>query len=336
MMKKTITASDVAAKVGLSRSAVSRAFTEGASINDDKRAKILEAAKELGYQPNFFARMLSTPSQHQRSHLVAILISDFSNPYQSYLFEELSTKLQLSGKQPILLNVKQADDLDQAILRLSGYQVDGVIAAMGSLPAQNFAQCLKLSLPLVTLGRNDPRGLIPSVQTDNVQAGKLAAAHLISQGLTKIGFVAGRADGQASNERYQGFSEEAISHGLPIPVQFEAGRYGYNAGFQLGMRDIEAFKKLEGVFCASDALAMGLIDSCREVGKPSIPEQLKVIGCDDIPQAQWQAYQLTSVAQPIKQIAEQSLHLLQNIWNGKDKIPAITRVEPQLKVRRSG
>ena len=91
---KKVTAADVAAHIGVSRSSVSRAFTEGASIRDDKRRQIMTAAKELGYQPNYFARTLSTPSQKARSNMVAILIGDFANPFQAYLFEELSNALQ--------------------------------------------------------------------------------------------------------------------------------------------------------------------------------------------------------------------------------------------------
>ena len=330
-----MTASDVAAHLGLSRSAVSRAFTEGASINPAKREKILAAAKELGYQPNFLARTLSTPATRSRSHLVAILISDFSNPFQSFLFEELSTTLQLNGKQPMLLNVKQAEDLDAAILRLSGYQVDAVIAVMGSLPAESFAQCQKLSLPLITLGRADQRGLIPSVQTDNVEAGRLAAQHLLTQGLKKLGFVAGRSDGQASIERYQGFCEILSQRGATPPIRLDAGRYGYSAGFELGVRSIDTLRELEGIFCASDALAMGLIDSCREVSKVAIPEMLRVVGCDDVPQASWQGYQLSSIAQPVPEIAQQVMQLLEKMWLKDGDIPIMTRLAPSLKVRRT-
>ena len=333
---RKVTAQDVADYVGLSRSAVSRAFTDGGSIQPDKRARILAAAKELGYQPNFFARTLSTPAVRKRSHLVAILISDFSNPYQSYLFEELSTVLQQNGKQPMLLSVKQEEDLDTAIMRLSGYQVDGVIAVVGSLPAESFGQCLKLALPLVTLGRSDARGLIPSVQTDNLLAGELAARHLLSQGLTRLGFVAGRADGQASEERWQGFCKTVQAQGLATPQRLEAGRYGYQAGFALATREMAQLQQLEGMFCASDTLAMGLIDCCRETNGPAIPQQLKVVGCDDIPPAAWQGYQLTTVAQPVTAMAERVFQLLQQAWDGEQAVAAISSLQPQLMRRKSG
>ena len=334
-MNKKVTASDVAEYVGVSRSAVSRAFTEGASINATKRDEILKAAQKLGYQPNFFARTLSTPAQKARSNLVAILISDFSNPYQSYLFETLSSVLQRYGKQPMLLNVKQAEDLEAALMRLSGYQVDGVIAVMGSLPIESVAQCQKLSLPLVTLGRSDPAGQSPSVQTDNYYAGHLAANYFIEKGLSRIGFVAGRTDGQASNERFKGFYETLCKSGISEIVRLEAGRYGYRAGYDIAQQESIALGRLEGVFCASDALALGLIDYCRQQLGLAIPGQLSVVGCDNVPLADWQGYQLTTVAQPVEEIAEQAYVCLEQVWQGQLETNTVVRIKPALIDRKT-
>ncbi|MGF1861648.1 LacI family DNA-binding transcriptional regulator [Photobacterium profundum] len=333
---KKITASDVASHLGLSRSSVSRAFTEGASIAPKQKARILDAAKELGYQPNLFARTLSTPSQKAKSHLVAILVSDFSNPYQSYLFEVLSAALQNNGKMPMLVNINRDTDLDTAILRLSGYQVDGVIAVAGSLPVQSFEQCLKLKLPLVTLGRSDPNHMIPSIQTDNHLAGKLAARHLLSKGLTQLGYIMGREDGEASIARHAGFRSELNATGINIHTTFFAGRYGYSAGFEVGVRHSEDIRQLQGIFCASDTLAFGLIDSCNQVNGISIPGQLHIIGCDDVPMASWQGYQLTTIAQPVHAIAEMALHYLETLWADKTLAPsAPIRLPPELMVRRT-
>ncbi|QIA65516.1 substrate-binding domain-containing protein [Vibrio astriarenae] len=334
-MSKKITSSDVAKYLGVSRSAVSRAFTEGASIHPEKRTLILEAAKALGYQPNFFARNLSTPTQKAKSNLIVILISDFSNPFQSFLFEELSTALQQAGKQPMLLNVKEEQDLDEAILRLSGYQVDGVIAVMGSLPAESLNRCLTLSMPLVTLGRADTAGKIPSVQTDNKMAGKLAAEHLLGQGCERVGYLAGRSDGQASIERWLGFSECIYSELGIFPQVIEAGRYGYSAGFESAFKNLEALRELEGVFCASDALALGVVDACQKFAGIEIPAKLRVVGCDNVPQAAWQGYQLTTVAQPVKEIAAKALDALLKQGGGGAFEQSIIRVQPTLKVRRT-
>ncbi|MTC59494.1 LacI family DNA-binding transcriptional regulator [Providencia rustigianii] len=335
MPSKKVTAEDVAEAAGVSRSSVSRAFTDGASIHPQKQKKILEAAKQLGYQPNFFARTLSMPTQKKRSNIVAILVSDLSNPYESYLFEVLSRTLQSHGKQPMLLNVKLEDDLDEAILRLSGYQIDGVVAVVGSLPADHFHQCLKLSLPLITLGRSDTTGIIPSVQTDNVLVGEMAAEHLLSLGLRKFGFLAGRQDGQASNERYQGFKRCLMAAGVTESIYLQAGSYSYQAGFDAAWQQREQLMLLDGIFCASDSLAMGLMDCCRQKLNLSIPQQLNVVGCDDIPMAAWQGYQLTTLAQPVNGIAQHVLALLEGIWMKSEDSPNMVRLAPELKVRES-
>ncbi|WP_299692349.1 substrate-binding domain-containing protein [uncultured Vibrio sp.] len=341
---KKVTASDVASYLGVSRSSVSRAFTEGASIAPKQKANILEAAKKLGYQPNLLARTLSTPSQKAKSHLVAILISDFSNPYQPYLFEALSTALRKQGKMPMLISVSNDSDLDSTIQKLSGYQVDGVIAVAGSLPASSFEQCLELQLPLITLGRSDPNSVIPSIQTDNEQAGRLAARHLLSKGLTELGYIKGRTDGEASIARHHGFRAELQETGITTCTTFDAGSYGYSAGFEVGVRHSEDIRKLQGVFCASDALAFGFIDSCKQVNGITIPGQIQVVGCDNVPMSSWQGYQLTTVAQPVHTITEQAIlylgMLLKNKTNGSHTganpvFPSAQLITPELIVRRT-
>ena len=335
MHNRKVTASDVAEVAGVSRSSVSRAFTEGASIHPKKQQKILEAAKKLGYQPNFFARTLGMPSQKKRSNIVAILVSDLSNPYESYLFEALSSALQGHGKQPMLLNVKQASDLDGAILQLSGYQIDGVVAVVGSLPAEHFHLCLKLSLPLITLGRADATGLIPSVQTNNQLAGEMAAKYLLSLGLSKLGFMAGRGDGQASNERYQGFKRYLMALGQSEPICLSAGSYRYQAGFEAALLHQPQMTSLEGLFCAADSLALGVMDYCRQRLNIEIPQQLRIIGCDNIPMAGWEGYQLTTLAQPVNSIAQQVMILLEGIWTQSCYQPKLIQLEPELIVRKS-
>lgn len=202
-----MTAAMLADRLGVSRSAVSRAFTPGTRLAPAKRAMILEAARELGYHPNVFASALSTPDSRSRSHLVAILMGDFASPFQSWLFAALTRELQAHGKLPVLLNVDEVEALDQAILRLGSYQVDGVLAVVGSLPPSCVSQCLTLALPLVLLGRSDPAGRVPSIQTDNHLAGRLAADYLLRRGVHRPGFLAGREDGEASRARAAGFAE---------------------------------------------------------------------------------------------------------------------------------
>ena len=306
-----MTAAMLAAQLGVSRSAVSRAFTPGTRLAPAKRAMILEAARELGYHPNVFASALSTPDSRSRSHLVAILMGDFASPFQSWLFAELTRELQAHGKLPVLLNVDEVDALDQAILRLGSYQVDGVLAVVGSLPPSGVSQCLTLALPLVLLGRSDPAGRVPSVQTDNHQAGRLAADYLLRRGVQRPGFLAGREDGEASRARAAGFAEGLALAGRAPPQWLCAGRYSHDAGLAFCRQHGDMLASLDGLFCASDALAMGILDGARQ--QPAL-QALTLVGCDDVPQAAWPAYQLTTIAQPVSQLAAKAVQaLLQRI-----------------------
>jgi len=334
-MKRKVTSSDVAAYVGVSRSAVSRAFPEGASIHAAKKDRILEAAKKLGYHPNIFARTLSTPGQKKRSNLVAVLVAEVSNSYESYLFEKLSTALQAQGKQPILMNISHVDEMDEAILRLSGYQVDGVVAIAGSLPEKSFSKCLELSLPMVTLGRADNSGVVPFVKTDNIESGRIVADYLIKEGIKRAGYVAGREDGLASQERYLGFRKAFEAHGLETPMLIPAGRYDYNSGYEAAKSYWHDLQQLDGVFCACDSLALGTIDYCRLEAGIAIPKDFRVVGCDDIPQANWQGYQLTTIAQPVASIVNEVTSLLDMIWAEEEHIPSVRKLAPELIVRRT-
>ncbi|CAH0536115.1 LacI family DNA-binding transcriptional regulator [Vibrio marisflavi] len=334
-MKRKITSSDVAAYVGVSRSAVSRAFTKGASIHAAKRDRILKAAKELGYHPNIFARTLSTPGQNKRSNLVAVLVAEVSNCYESYLFEKLSTELQKHGKQPILMNIKHPEEMDEAILRLSGYQVDGVIAIAGSLPEESFVKCLELSLPMVTLGRADDSGHVPFVKTDNFESGRLVAKYFASEGVQKVGYVSGLEDGMASRERHEGLKSVFQELGLEQPVLIPAGSYSYGAGYEAAKQNLQQIQKLDGLFCACDALALGVSDCCKIEANMQIPNDLRLVGCDDIPQAAWEGYKLTTVAQPVDSIVMQVISLLDKLWSDEEDIPSIVKLAPNLVIRNT-
>ncbi|MDN2483352.1 substrate-binding domain-containing protein [Vibrio agarivorans] len=206
---------------------------------------------------------------------------------------------------------------------------------LGMLTVYPIISVVYSAFPLVTLGRADGLGNVPSVQTDNQMAGKLAAEHLLGLGCKRLGYLAGRRDGQASIERWQGFSKVVCAELGTAPQILEAGRYGYSAGFETAVKSTEALRELDGVFCASDALALGLVDACQQFAGINIPNQLRVVGCDNVPQAAWQGYQLTTVAQPVKDIAVQALQALENIGREHSANKPIIRVKPFLKVRKT-
>ena len=114
-----------------------------------------------------------------------------------------------------------------------------------------------------------------------------------------------------------------------------ANSYGYSAGFEVATKEMDSLRNLEGIFCASDALAMGVLDSCRDVSHLSVPDQLRIVGCDNVPQAAWQGYQLTTIAQPVTEIAETVMMKLGQIWKNNQEEPTLTRLSPKLIIRRT-
>ena len=116
----------------------------------------------------------------------------------------------------------------------------------------------------------------------------------------------------------------------------EAGRYAYEAGFEAALKYQNTLHNMDGVFCACDTLALGLIDGCRQPLNIAVPQNLRVIGCDNIPMAEWPGYQLTTVQQPVSNISMEAIQLLEAIWSEpSEAMPSNVRLAPELIIRNT-
>ncbi|WP_158704403.1 substrate-binding domain-containing protein, partial [Dickeya dianthicola] len=165
--------------------------------------------------------------------------------------------------------------------------------------------------------------------SDNRLAGGLAADPLISLGVTRLAYIGGRQDGQASLERLAGFRQRLAHLGLPEPVVTDNPDYAYHSGYHAMCRLRQQHPMVEGVFCACDALAFGALDALRLTGGPAC----KVVGCDDTPQAAWEGYRLTTVRQPVELLVEQVMRHLQRVLGGESQQGETVRITPTLTVR---
>ena len=332
---KTVTASDVARQADVSRSAVSRAFTPSASIHPNTRQRILDVARDLGYRPNALARSLVKSKQGPSSGLIAVVMGEFDNPFQPHFFSRLTQALQAQDRVAMLVVPDAQGSLEEALERLIAYQVEGAIIAAGSLSPEATDAFLALGTPAVLLGREDPRGRVSAILTDNRAVGERAADYLLSQGRSTPAFIGGRADGQASRERQQGFIETLAKAGLDTPPCLSNPDYSYDSGYKAAQRLLEQHPETDALFCACDALALGAMDALREQGR-LLPEEINLVGCDDIPQAAWPGYQLTTLAQPVPALVEQALdHLITSIASQRTDAPEVLRLAPEFVARRS-
>lgn len=301
-----VSARDVAEAAGVSRVAVSRTFTPGASVAPATRAKVLAAAEELGYHVNFLARGLT----RAESGIVALIVAELATPFRSQLVSALTARLQEAGKVAMIINTDRSDaSVERALRQAIAYRTEAAIVLSG-MPDPSLADlCHRNGLRLVFINRDEERTGSVRIRLDDAEAGRRAFEVLRQAGCSRLAVATSRAGTASLADREHGFM--AASQEEEQPVLCEAlGATSYETGLALGTALLARRDRPDGVFCTTDLMACGIIDAARHRFGLRVPEDLSVIGFDDIAQAAWEAYQLTTFAQPIDAIAGASLEWL--------------------------
>lgn len=299
-----VTLRQVAERAGVSRSAVSRTFTAGASVSLKTRRKVEEAARALGYSPNILARSLTTGS----TKLVGLVSNNFHNPVFLQVFDLFTRLLQDRGLRPLLVNLSDETDPARSVGLLRQYSVDGVIVASSSLPS-GFARAFRdAGVPVVhAFGRATPAPDVHVVGIDNVGAGRLAAHELARRGYRRLGFIGGPTQATTTLDRLAGFRDEAAVRGCEVTFDF-AGDYSFQAG-RAAMTRVLAGDRAEAYFCGDDVLSIGALSAIRDMGL-AVPGEIGVIGLNDMEMAGWEGVDLTTIRQPFDDIIRASIDLV--------------------------
>lgn len=304
---RKVTSVDVAKLAGVSRSAVSRTFTADASVSKQTREKVLNAAQELGYRVNKLASSLIS----NRSDLVGIIASNMDNPFRSQQVESLSRVLLGKGLKPILLLVEGAEDPSQIIGMLLEYNVSGVIVTSDTPPQSICQECITLGVPMVLVNKAESDAQVDRVLLDNTKSGVLAANTLYESGAREMAVVTTEHPSYSLKVRIASFEEQCQKLGLPDVRVLRGPLQNYQGGMLASEQLLKAHIDVSGVFCVSDYMALGFLDGLRLSQKIAVPEQLKVISCDDIAQASWPIYELTTIRQDTHQLAAVVVDVLQ-------------------------
>jgi len=303
-----VTSSDVARVAGVSQSAVSRAFTPGASISDHTRARVLAAASKLGYRPNAIARTLIT----RQSQIVAVVASYLENPFYLSVIEQISHLLRKEGYHLLLL-VSDTGEADEFLMQLMQYQADGVILVSTTLSSTIAQTCEQMGVPVVLFNRISKHGNVNSVASDNYAGGRLAARTLLDAGHRDVAFIAGLENTSTSRDRELGFKDELSAAGI-TRYQRAVGHYSFHdaraAVIELFERRSGGWKRPEAVFVANDHMAIAVLDTLRHELRLRVPHDVSVIGFDNAAPAGWLAYQLTTIEQPARSMVENTVDLL--------------------------
>ncbi|MBB2200939.1 LacI family DNA-binding transcriptional regulator [Gluconacetobacter tumulisoli] len=302
---RPVSSVDVAKLAGVSQSAVSRTFSPDGSVSAATREKVLAAAAALGYRPNRIpAIMLSG-----RSHMVGVVVGGLDNPFYATVLDRFAVALREIGLQVLLVQVADSVALDDALDQLAGYRVDAAVTAL-AVGTQRAADALSaLRIPIICFNSRLTSPWISTVQSDNRTAGRDAADLLADRGVRRPAWMAGPRANAASQERGRGFAERLAARGLPSPTLLR-GDDTYQGGQDAVRRLLSTSPPPDGLFCGNDLMACGAIDALRQAGGLSIPRDVRVVGYDDIPQASWQSYDLTSFDQQVERMVAATLDLL--------------------------
>lgn len=323
-----VTLTEVALRAGVSRSAVSRCFTPGASVSAKTRAKVEAAAADLGYSPNLIARSLTT----RRTQLIGLVSNNYHNPVFLQIFDQFTKGLQEKGLRPLLVNLSDETDPARSVQLLRAYSVDGVILASSELP-KGFAQAfLEADLPTVhAFGRATGAGTVNVVGIDNIAAGRLAAETLIARGYRKLAFLGGPDYASTTQDRLKGFMAAAHSHGLSPSASF-AQTYSFDAG-RAEMQRLLATPAAEAYFCGDDVLSIGALSAIQDAGL-QVPRDIGLIGLNDMEMAGWANINLTTIRQPFAEMIQASITLMMALLENPTRPPE-THIHPCTLIERS-
>jgi DNA-binding LacI/PurR family transcriptional regulator len=294
---RTPTGLDVARLAGVSKSAVSRAFS-GGIVSDYARERIMEAARTLKYRPNRTARSLTT----NRSNLIGVAITHLDNMFYPDVLERLSIRFAQSGFRLVLFITYGEADLDPVLDELLGYRLDGVILASSSLAARVAAECRDAGVPAIMFNNIDPMAATPGVTADNAGGAAMVARFLLAAGHRHIGLITGIADSSTNRERSGAFAE-AVHQATGAAPLVECGDYSFAGAIRATRALLSRRDPPDALFCINDHMALAALQAAREMGREP-GRNLSIVGFDDVPAASWPAFSLTTYAQPVDLLVE--------------------------------
>lgn len=324
--RRYISAHEVAERAGVSRSAVSRTFTDGASVSEATREKVLKAAAELGYQVNDLARGLLA----NRSQLIGMIASDPETPFRSLQISTLSQLLIESGRVPVLITTDKSEAGQTSHATLLRYRAQATIILSG-MPSRAFVELAQRNgQPLIAVGRSEVGP--DHIRVNNRLAAETAVQVFAARGMRHIGLVTSGVGSPNLVEREEAYLKSAAAAGLSVHVE-RAERTDYEGGTLAASLLLSPGRGIEGVFCVNDLMALGLMDYARNMLGLVIPDDLSVIGFDDIPEARWGSYRLTTFQQSADRQAREIIRILDERLQNPAAPPIIVEMDLPLIVR---
>ena len=329
MAKTSVTSIDVARLANVSQSAVSRTFTPGASVSDDTKQRVLDAAKALGYRPNALARSLISG----RSRIIGLVVAYLENHFYPIVIEQLSRALQAHGYH-VMLFMTEPGRQDEVMSEILQYKMDGVVLASVTLSSHVAEECANIGVPVVLFNRYIPDSHVSSVTSNNELGGRLVAQLFAEARHERIAFIAGTENSSTNNDREVGFTEGLAEASLSVWKRM-VGMYSFEGATLAARELLREEDKPDAIFVANDHMAFAVMDVIRSEFGLRIPEDISVVGYDNVPEADWAAYNLTTVEQPVGAMIDETVDILIKQMEHKEVIEVHKVTDARLIIRGS-
>ena len=300
---------DVARLAGVTPTTVSRVINNRGYISEKTKKRVHEAMDELGYQPNEIARSLTK----QKSNTIGVIVPHISHPYFAKLISNLENEAAKKDYKIILCNSKEKAEKEKQYLDMcKSNRVAGIIICSGNVESNKINTG---GIPVVLLEKNFEEGKL-GIQCDNYQGGKLATEHLIECGCKKILHLSGVIDEEMpADNREKAFIDVCGKN----EIEYFIKKYDIDTYNQMNYYDyikaaLNEIEGVDGIFASSDLIAAQVIQVCNEI-KIRIPEDIKLVGFDDVDISQLTTPRITTVHQPIKEMARLSIELIDAKYN---------------------
>ena len=300
---------DVARLAGVTPTTVSRVINNRGYISEKTKKRVHEAMDELGYQPNEIARSLTK----QKSNTIGVIVPHISHPYFAKLISNLENEAAKKDYKIIFCNSKEKAEKEKQYLDMcKSNRVAGIIICSGNFESNKINTG---GIPVVLLEKNFEEGKL-GIQCDNYQGGKLATEHLIECGCKKILHLSGVIDEEMpADNREKAFIDVCSKN----EIEYFIKKYDIDTYNQMNYYDyikaaLNEIEGVDGIFASSDLIAAQVIQVCNEI-KIRIPEDIKLVGFDDVDISQLTTPRITTVHQPIKEMARLSIELIDAKYN---------------------
>jgi DNA-binding LacI/PurR family transcriptional regulator len=300
------TAKQVAFEVGVSVAAVSRAFTPGASLDEDKKRRILEAAARLGY-----VSPARRTAEAVSAGAVTLVAGDLANPFYPMVLETLARLLQAKGRRLLVYALPNEEQIDLVTPQILTARPSALVVTSARLTSRMADAAQRQGIKVVLLNRIQRDIRVNAVSCDNYRGGRDVALHLVGRKRQRIGFIEGLANTSTHVERQRGFVDALAEAGL-APHARAKGAFDYRVAHQAATELLSARPAPDALFCCNDIMALAAIDAAKALGM-RVPDDVAIVGFDDIPMSAWNSYRLTTIRQPVERMVDETIRLLDDM-----------------------